>query len=103
MREPRAAYVLDDAVARFGRGPRLLPPGRQRTDVVPPVAQGRQQALVGLDCECVLPVPGFVARAARNQAFRSEEHTSELQSLMRISYAVFCLKKKKQNIETTQY
>src|SRR3546814_4083501 len=31
-------------------------------------------------------------------AFRSEEHTSELQSLMRISYAVFCLKKKKHNI-----
>src|SRR3546814_10045653 len=30
-------------------------------------------------------------------AFRSEEHTSELQSLMRISYAVFCLKKKKNN------
>src|SRR3546814_1492414 len=30
---------------------------------------------------------------------RSEEHTSELQSLMRISYAVFCLKKKKQNLE----
>src|SRR3546814_3586462 len=29
--------------------------------------------------------------------FRSEEHTSELQSLMRISYAVFCLKKKKEN------
>src|SRR3546814_4955108 len=31
---------------------------------------------------------------ARFQKFRSEEHTSELQSLMRISYAVFCLKKK---------
>src|SRR3546814_2736769 len=31
---------------------------------------------------------------------RSEEHTSELQSLMRISYAVFCLKKKKQQIKT---
>src|SRR3546814_9177365 len=30
-------------------------------------------------------------------ALRSEEHTSELQSLMRISYAVFCLKKKKKN------
>src|SRR3546814_3730029 len=29
------------------------------------------------------------------ERFRSEEHTSELQSLMRISYAVFCLKKKK--------
>src|SRR3546814_8755891 len=33
---------------------------------------------------------------------RSEEHTSELQSLMRISYAVFCLKKKKIHIESTQ-
>src|SRR3546814_6424991 len=31
----------------------------------------------------------------RARLFRSEEHTSELQSLMRISYAVFCLKKKK--------
>src|SRR3546814_7876485 len=31
-------------------------------------------------------------------SFRSEEHTSELQSLMRISYAVFCLKKKTNNI-----
>src|SRR3546814_10596051 len=31
---------------------------------------------------------------------RSEEHTSELQSLMRISYAVFCLKKKKKNKST---
>src|SRR3546814_2123803 len=34
---------------------------------------------------------------------RSEEHTSELQSLMRISYAVFCLKKKKKNKMKTQY
>src|SRR3546814_9410213 len=32
-------------------------------------------------------------------AVRSEEHTSELQSLMRISYAVFCLKKKKKNLQ----
>src|SRR3546814_6103716 len=35
------------------------------------------------------------AVAAKTATFRSEEHTSELQSLMRISYAVFCLKKKK--------
>src|SRR3546814_5360485 len=34
---------------------------------------------------------------ARSETSRSEEHTSELQSLMRISYAVFCLKKKKKN------
>src|SRR3546814_4576627 len=35
----------------------------------------------------------------RESAFRSEEHTSELQSLMRISYAVFCLKKKNASIK----
>src|SRR3546814_4094178 len=34
---------------------------------------------------------------------RSEEHTSELQSLMRISYAVFCLKKKNDNTKNTTY
>src|SRR3546814_10234540 len=34
---------------------------------------------------------------AHHDEMRSEEHTSELQSLMRISYAVFCLKKKKRN------
>src|SRR3546814_3736854 len=36
----------------------------------------------------------------QHQVERSEEHTSELQSLMRISYAVFCFKKKKQNTQT---
>src|SRR3546814_2245729 len=36
-----------------------------------------------------------INRPADHFLFRSEEHTSELQSLMRISYAVFCLKKKK--------
>src|SRR3546814_6883620 len=36
----------------------------------------------------------------RTNWYRSEEHTSELQSLMRISYAVFCLKKKKTQITT---
>src|SRR3546814_5647211 len=38
-----------------------------------------------------------VMRSNLQAQTRSEEHTSELQSLMRISYAVFCLKKKKQN------
>src|SRR3546814_9224366 len=42
--------------------------------------------------------PGLLGR---DNAARSEEHTSELQSLMRISYDVFCLKKKKKrNIDT---
>src|SRR3546814_7010021 len=38
------------------------------------------------------------SRPYQTTTARSEEHTSELQSLMRISYAVFCLKKKKKNI-----
>src|SRR3546814_3728010 len=42
-------------------------------------------------CAFLHPIPAFVGRLDR---FRSEEHTSELQSLMRISYAVFCVKKK---------
>src|SRR3546814_1994745 len=37
------------------------------------------------------------ARLVNPHSYRSEEHTSELQSLMRISYAVFCLKKHKHN------
>src|SRR3546814_3009726 len=40
--------------------------------------------------------------AALEEQARSEEHTSELQSLMRISYAVFCLKKNNKLISTTQ-
>src|SRR3546814_4131990 len=38
---------------------------------------------------------GILSRSQFDSSKRSEEHTSELQSLMRISYAVFCLKKKK--------
>src|SRR3546814_10522522 len=40
----------------------------------------------------------YVRPPGTAKACRSEEHTSELQSLMRISYAVLCLKKKKQHI-----
>src|SRR3546814_1300195 len=40
-------------------------------------------------------------RAGQGDLHRSEEHTSELQSLMRISYAVFCLKKKKEKHQAT--
>src|SRR3546814_2439030 len=43
---------------------------------------------------------GHPLRRVRPRRRRSEEHTSELQSLMRISYAVFCLKKKKQHNTT---
>src|SRR3546814_1997082 len=53
------------------------------------IAVKRFVAVLGL---LVLPVIGFTSE-------RSEEHTSELQSLMRISYAVFCLKKKNKKNE----
>src|SRR3546814_7954634 len=44
---------------------------------------------------CTVPI------SCHSRLNRSEEHTSELQSLMRISYAVFCLKKKKRRNRTT--
>src|SRR3546814_2306706 len=49
-------------------------------------------------CARALPLPQVSVPALSCCQLRSEEHTSELQSLMRISYAVFCLNKKKQQI-----
>src|SRR3546814_2638346 len=56
-------------------------------------------ALLDYDHQCLICAIGksqgwYYALDAAWQPLRSEEHTSELQSLMRISYAVFCLKKK---------
>src|SRR3546814_5672771 len=45
----------------------------------------------------------MIDRRVQAAPLRSEEHTSELQSLMRISYAVFCLKKKKQIINNKKH
>src|SRR3546814_1484696 len=63
-----------------------------------PAARPSSQKLVethlGLVRKIAWHVHGHVSSAI--EVGRSEEHTSELQSLMRISYAVFCLKKKKQ-------
>src|SRR3546814_5844144 len=62
----------------------------------------------GAACLIISIVPRVLIWNARSQtaasiwssSLRSEEHTSELQSLMRISYAVFCLKKQKYNKTT---
>src|SRR3546814_17465063 len=83
------------------------PPRSTRTDTLFPYTtlfrsgRGRRAGLLG---QCAA---GFHRRRTRGQLRRfrhpdrrSEEHTSELQSLMRISYAVFCLKKKKKKIKT---
>src|SRR3546814_2256951 len=67
-----------------------LEPGKQTAgELMADVKRGIYVTeLIGMG---VNPVTGDYSRGAS----RSEEHTSELQSLMRISYAVFCLKKKK--------
>src|SRR3546814_6527509 len=66
--------------------------------------EGQRAANRGRECRSAAirrgpsPAPERPARGRHPRpTARSEEHTSELQSLMRISYAVFCLKKKKTN------
>src|SRR3546814_7315814 len=87
---------------------------RSRRGAVPPaVDRGHARTLLrparpahrGVRAGPLRPPPGrdgeLQGRRAPGERRRSEEHTSELQSLMRISYAVFCLKKKKQINSTT--
>src|SRR3546814_6919774 len=65
-----------------------------------PFLMAEYTRVVRLERELVLRLLPDPVRADRTR--RSEEHTSELQSLMRISYAVFCLKKKKTKVNTTK-
>src|SRR3546814_2642076 len=55
------------------------------------------------DAEGAADVAVMIAGHLGDDIWRSEEHTSELQSLMRISYAVFCLKKKKEKKQTQEH
>src|SRR3546814_9836370 len=80
--------------ASVGRLPRLATRGAQATS---PAASTMANA--DRNRGEFLPVMSPVSPRLQNH--RSEEHTSELQSLMRISYAVFCLKKKKQKKHLT--
>src|SRR3546814_3177858 len=95
-----------------------LPGGQKRAEVVnpTPIAPRATARMAGLPVEAQVELelpPSSTAQPQevrltasrmgcehppRRQPLRSEEHTSELQSLMRISYAVFCLKKKKNHI-----
>src|SRR3546814_3282943 len=104
------------------------PPRSTRTDTLVPYttlfrsvlvqAGGGQRLVLGLvaddvdhvvDCDAAEQDVAVVDHRRADPVvvgeLRSEEHTSELQSLMRISYAVFCLKKKKQthNTQTSQH
>src|SRR3546814_1310511 len=68
--------------------------GRLRADGL---KQGRLFLQIGIDDEDIGDVALLLNGIAGPLRVRSEEHTSELQSLMRISYAVFCFKKNNNN------
>src|SRR3546814_3180712 len=84
---------------RFGlaEDPDALDPALGRTFVGRIVFSALCDKLVDIspDLKVVPQLATAWSWSADNKALRSEEHTSELQSLMRLSYAVFCLKKKK--------
>src|SRR3546814_2792165 len=83
--------VRQRVLANLGRLARLA------DDQLDPLINGLQRALGRVPVAA--PVPQYDSALAFGDVYalhaRSEEHTSELQSLMRISYAVFCLKNKK--------
>src|SRR3546814_9375055 len=89
-----------------GRACRICP--AKHTASRSPAAQGKRLRLIafrgGVPVQCQ-DEGGCVSIGSdhlrRPEMLRSEEHTSELQSLMRISYAVFCLKKKTNSSITT--
>src|SRR3546814_9168964 len=88
--EQRGLVAIDD------------PPYRQPLVPVHQAALARLAGQYAFDIADAEHLPGAEYRGEEfSRRLRSEEHTSELQSLMRISYAVFCLKKKKQNTAPT--
>src|SRR3546814_2666306 len=78
------SHQRPDGRVRRRQRPRHHAAPRRRDDPRQGAGLSRVRTIVGLLSQAQGPPP-----------LRSEEHTSELQSLMRISYAVFCLKKKK--------
>src|SRR3546814_3079504 len=80
------AVALSDANAVLAQGGGEAAVRAEIEKHVPPPVTIRERRQAGELAHCINILPEG----------RSEEHTSELQSLMRISYAVFCLKKKKQ-------
>src|SRR3546814_5516713 len=106
---PAEKPIDEDVQQRFGR--RAATVERHAVHVDAHHVPGRDAPLMRArngdgDAAVFQPV-GIIARPCRGPAFRgeetprlyrSEEHTSELQSLMRISYAVFCLKKTKKTL-----
>src|SRR3546814_2123369 len=93
--------LLDPDGRRRGAAPRLHPAAcaggcQSRRLAKPPLASLPQECHSG--CQGTRWRRRPVFSITGDMADRSEEHTSELQSLMRISYAVFCLKKKTNHV-----
>src|SRR3546814_7014038 len=97
----RDALLVQNVERRGKAGPVLR---SARMPILGQVGEHRKQheaAHEGKRVDQRQPVqPGVDGVRPADPPMRSEEHTSELQSLMRISYAVFCLKKKQTNYKT---
>src|SRR3546814_9283768 len=97
-----AEYLVHEAVLRAPQAHRVEAGGGQEIGgiVAAAVRRGKDQRQgLPLRLDDLVRLWGLGAR--RDRVHRSEEHTSELQSLMRNSYAVFCLKKKKKKKNNT--
>src|SRR3546814_5127681 len=88
--------IQNVALMAFGPDPQSMPPAAEGVVTLGKIVMPLSRLYVVAFSAVVL-----VALYVFLMHSRSEEHTSELQSLMRISYAVFCLKKKKAKL--TQY
>src|SRR3546814_4937781 len=102
MFDRAALFLLDERERLF---PRAFLGDRADGDLVEYLPARRIAEIAGEDRRILgerdLGEPAADDRLA--DILRSEEHTSELQSLMRISYAVFCLKKKKKDKAVMRY
>src|SRR3546814_10739099 len=85
--------------AIFSTAPRFT----SRSDAHPPIRSPTTPAISGRLANRPINAMSNPRASCRYLGNRSEEHTSELQSLMRISYAVFCLKKKNNHSTITQH
>src|SRR3546814_10714575 len=110
LRDTGPILTRDEAiVCRFNGWGGRVREWRRDVEVGMQIARLAQRPVTLLDCVVeggALEFDGLRIMSTRSNLLdprrnRSEEHTSELQSLMRISYAVFCLKKKKKKQQTT--
>src|SRR3546814_3307412 len=94
-----AGYEARISTLSLENVPRALA-ARDTRGLIKLVADGRTRKLLGAHILAPEGADSIQTAAMAIRCGRSEEHTSELQSLMRISYAVFCLTQKNQNITT---